>query len=82
MHGAGLLMNLKRRIMSFLTFIFILVFKVHIFKNIYLSVFGCDGSSLLCLQIFSSCGEQDYPLVTAHGLLIAVASFIVEHGLP
>ena len=29
--------------MSFLTFIFILVFKVHIFKKIYLSVFGCDG---------------------------------------
>ena len=33
-----------------------------------------------CAQAFSSCGVQGYSLVAAHGLLIVVASLVVEHG--
>ena len=34
-----------------------------------------------CAQAFSSCGEQGLLFVAVHGLLIAVASLVVEHGL-
>ena len=34
-----------------------------------------------CARAFSSCGEQGLLFVVARGLLIAVASLIVEHGL-
>ena len=42
--------------------------------------FGCVGSLLLHMA-FSSCGEQGLLFVAVHGLLIAVASVVVEHGL-
>ena len=48
-------------------------------KFIYLFVFGCVGSSLL--HAFSSCGEWGLLFVAVHGLLIAVASLVAEHGL-
>ena len=32
-------------------------------------------------QDFSSCGERGLLFVAVHGLLIAVASLVVEHGL-
>ena len=34
-----------------------------------------------CARAFSSCGEQGLLFIAAHGLLIAVASLVVEHGL-
>ena len=34
-----------------------------------------------CVRAFSSCGEQGLLFVAVHGLLIAVASFVAEHGL-
>ena len=34
-----------------------------------------------CTRAFSSCGEGRLPFVSEHGLLIAVASLIVERGL-
>ena len=34
-----------------------------------------------CVRAFSSCGEQGLLFVTVHGLLIAVASLVAEHGL-
>ena len=34
-----------------------------------------------CTQAFSSCGEWGLLFVAVHGLLIAVASLVVEHGL-
>ena len=34
-----------------------------------------------CAQAFSSCSEQGLLFVVVHGLLIAVASLIAEHGL-
>ena len=34
-----------------------------------------------CTQAFSSCGQWGLLFVAVHGLLIAVASLVVEHGL-
>ena len=34
-----------------------------------------------CTWAFSSCGERGLLFVAVHGLLIAVASFVAEHGL-
>ena len=34
-----------------------------------------------CARAFSSCGEWGLLLVAVHGLLIAVASLVAEHGL-
>ena len=45
-----------------------------------LSIFGCVGSSLRA-RAFSSCGERGLLFVVVHGLLIAVASLVAEHGL-
>ena len=53
--------------------------NLFIYKFIYLFLallgFHC------CAQAFSSCGEQGLLFVVVHGLLIAVASLVVEHGL-
>ena len=50
-----------------------------IFK-IFKIIFGCTGSSLLCV-LFSSCGSRGYSLVPVYGLLTVVAFLVVEHGL-
>ena len=50
-------------------------------KFIYLFIFGCIGSSLLCAGFLSSCGEQGLLFVAVHGLLIVVAPLVVEHEL-
>ena len=34
-----------------------------------------------CVRAFSSCGELGLLFVVVHGLLIAVASLVAEHGL-
>ena len=34
-----------------------------------------------CVRASSSCGEQGLLFVAVHRLLIAVASFVVKHGL-
>ena len=34
-----------------------------------------------CARAFSSCGELELLFIVVHGLLIAVASLVVEHGL-
>ena len=36
---------------------------------------------LCCAWAFSSCGERGLLFVAVHGLLTAVASLVVEHGL-
>ena len=45
-----------------------------------LFIFGCIGS-LLLRTAFSSCGERGLLFVAVHGLLIVVASIVVEHRL-
>ena len=44
---------------------------------LFLAVLGLH----CCVRAFSSCGKWGLPLVVVHGLLIAVASLVVEHGL-
>ena len=34
-----------------------------------------------CAWAFSSCGERGLLFIAVHGLLIAVASLVAEHGL-
>ena len=52
----------------------------YLFKIIlFIFIFGCAGSLLLC-GLFSSCSEWGLLLVAAGGLLIAVASLVVERG--
>ena len=50
------------------------------FSFVYLFIFGCVGSLLLHVG-FLSCGERGLLFVAMRGLLIAVASPVVEHGL-
>ena len=46
---------------------------------IILIYFGCAGS--LLLQLLSGRGDRGYRLAAAQGVLTAVASLAVEHGL-
>ena len=50
-----------------------LFFKI----NLFLAALGLR----CCTWAFSSCGEQGLLFVAVHGLLIAVASLVAEHGL-
>ena len=43
-------------------------------------IYGCLGLCC-CVWAFSSCGEQGLLFIAVHGLLIVVASLVVEHGL-
>ena len=43
-------------------------------------LFGCIGLRC-CARAFSSCDEWGLLFVAVRGLLIAVASLVVEHGL-
>ena len=56
-----------------------------IIANIFLKLiyfyFWMPGSLLLRVGFLSSCGKQGLLLALVHGLLIAVASPVVEHGL-
>ena len=54
-----------------------LSFFLHLFIYLFLAALGLR----CCVQAFSSCGEQGLLFVVVRGLLIAVASFVAEHGL-
>ena len=54
-------------------------FYLFIYLFIIYLIFGVLGLCC-CARAFSSCGEQGLLLVAVHGLLIAVASLVVEHG--
>ena len=45
--------------------------------NLFLAALGLR----CCVLAFSSCGEQGLFFVAVHGLLIAVASLVAEHGV-
>ena len=55
----------------------ILFFKINLFISLFLAVLGLG----CCAQAFSSCGERGLLFVAVPGLLIVVASLVVEHGL-
>ena len=47
----------------------------------FLIYFWLHGVFVAALGLFSSCGELGPLFVAEHGLLIAVASLVAEHGL-
>ena len=47
---------------------------------IYLFIFSCGGSSLLH-WVSLILASEGFSLVVMHGLLIAAASLVLEHGL-
>ena len=51
------------------------------FLNFYFIYFLAVLGLRCCTQAFSSCGEPGLLFVAVCGLLIAVASLVVEHGL-
>ena len=59
----------------------------HLFKKFYLFIylfiylFMAVLGLRCCVQAFSSCSERGLPFTAVHGLLIAVASLVAEHGL-
>ena len=58
-------------------FVFVCFFKLYLFMYLFLAALGL----CCCTLAFSSCGEQGLLFVAVHGLLIAVASLVGEHGL-
>ena len=50
---------------------------IYFFIYLFLAALGLH----CCARAFSSCGEQGLLFVAVHGLLIAVASLVAEHGL-
>ena len=59
------------------------IFGEHIYLSIYLFIYLCMAALGLCccVRAFSSCGERGLLFIAVCGLLIAVASLVVEHGL-
>ena len=51
--------------------------KFYLFIYLFLAVLGL----CCCTRAFSSCGEWGLLSVAVRGLLIAVATLVVEHGL-
>ena len=58
-----------------------LFFIFNIFINLFIYLFLAALGLRFCVQAFSSCGERGLLFVALRGLLIAVASLVVEHGL-
>ena len=50
------------------------------FFNLFILFWAALGLHC-CTQAFSSCSEWGLLFVAVHGLLIAVASLVAEHGL-
>ena len=62
-----------------LFFIYLFIFKnkfIYLF-TLFLAVLGLR----CCTQAFSSCTERGLLFIAVRGLLIAVASLVVEHGI-
>ena len=55
--------------------------RVCFFFFFYFFLFLAALGLYCCTLAFSSCGERRLLFVAVHGLLIAVASLAVEHGL-
>ena len=55
-------------------------FLINLFYFIFKKFLAALGLRC-CVRAFSSCGEWGLLFVAVHGLLIAVASLVAEHGL-
>ena len=65
--------------MEYFSFFAFSLFKINLFYFylLFLAELGLHG----CTWAFSSCGERGLLFIVVHGLLIAVASLVAEHGL-
>ena len=63
--------------LKFVSFFFFFFLNLFILFYLFLAVLGL----CCCARAFSSCGEQGLLFVAVRGLLIAVASLAVKHGL-
>ena len=52
-------------------------FNINLFIYLFLAALGLR----CCVRAFSSCGERGLLFIAVHGLLIAVASLVMEHRL-
>ena len=50
---------------------------IYVCMYVWLAVLGLH----CCVRAFSSCGERELLFLAVRGLLTAVASLVVEHGL-
>ena len=57
-----------------------IVFGVRLFVCLFIYLFMAVLGLHCCTRAFSSCVERGLLLVAVRGLLIAVASLVVEHG--
>ena len=60
---------------------FCITFKKNTFICLFIYLFLAVLGLHCCTRAFSNCGERGLPFVAVHGLLIAVASLVAEHGL-
>ena len=58
-------------------FFYIYIYKFIYFIYLFLAALGLR----CCTRAFSSCSKRGLLFVAVHGLLIAVASLVAEHGL-
>ena len=65
------------------SFFFVKFIFIYLFLFIYLLTYLLMATLGLCCcaWAFSSCGERELLFIPVRGLLIAVASLVVEHGL-
>ena len=57
------------------------VLGFYFFFNLIIYYLFLVALGLYCVRAFSSCGERGLLFLAVRGLLIAVASLVVEHGL-
>ena len=62
---------------SFFFCLFVFFFLINLFIYLFLAALGLR----CCARAFSSCGEWGLLFVVVRGLLIVVASLVVEHRL-
>ena len=67
----------KRTVRQRCVYRFLSFFKINLFIYLFLAVLGLP----CCAWTFSGCGEWGLLFVAVCGLLIVVASLVVEHGL-
>ena len=61
---------------SLVNYLFVYLFFNFIFIYLFLAALGLR----CCVRAFCSCGKQGLLFIVVHGLLIVVASLVVEHG--
>ena len=71
-------MLFRSSLYSFVSFFGVVLFLlINLFMYLFLAALGLR----CCVRAFSSCSERELLFAVVHGLLIAVASLVADHGL-